>query len=234
MGNPIRNKIFNYKKTVESVCIEDPPSLTTCACSQSEFKDPNHGHIVTGDLRIVEDVKLRKLLSKGPNFREHRNINFNKCKEEIVKALEIFIEKHKLNNQEINDWKFNIIKAVDEKIFRLKPFVKSSVSKPVLKNDSAVACLEQLQQQFVIAPIDKASNNIAFICKAFYIRRILDEVGVTDLPSNTYKICDKDIQSVVENNIQICDKFKLKVEEGYETLPIIYWMPKMHKKPSGA
>ena len=51
-GNPIRNKIFNYKKTVESICIEDPPSLTTCACRLSEFKDPNHGHIVTGDLRI--------------------------------------------------------------------------------------------------------------------------------------------------------------------------------------
>ena len=148
--------------------------------------------------------------------------------------MENFIEKYKLNNQNINDWKYNIIKAVDEKIFRLRPFVKSSISKPVLKDDSAIACLENLQQQFVIAPIDKASNNIAFICKAFYIRRILDEVGVTDLPSNTYKICDKDIQSVVQNNIQICDKFKLKVEEGYETLPIMYWMPKMHKNPSGA
>ena len=120
----------------------------------------------------MEDVKLRKLLSKGPNFWEHRSINYSKCKDEIINALEIFIEKHKLNNQDINDWKYNIINAVDENIFHPKPFVKSSVSKPVLKTDSADACLEQLQQQFVIAPIDKASNNIAFICKAFYIRRI--------------------------------------------------------------
>ena len=71
LGNPIRNKIFNYKETVDSICIEDPPSLTTCECSNSEFKDHNHGHIVTGDLRIVKDARLRKLLSKGLYFRKH-------------------------------------------------------------------------------------------------------------------------------------------------------------------
>ena len=234
LGNPIRNKIFNYKETVNSICIKDPPSLTTCACNNSEFKDHNHGHIVTGDLRIVEDVRLRKLLSKGPNFREHRAINYNKCKIEIINALDNFILKYKLSNQDINDWRNSIIKAVEERIYRLKPFVKFNVSKPVLKNDSSVSCLEDLQQQFVIVPIDKASNNIAFVCKAYYIKRILDEVGVSDLPSNTYKICNRDIQNVVQDNVQICDKFRLKVEEGYETLPIMYWMPKMHKNPSGA
>ena len=72
-----------------------------------------------------------------------------------------------------------------------------------MKDDSSVSCLENLQQQFVIVPIDKAANNIAFICKAFYIKHILDEVGVTDLPSDTYKICNRDIQNIVQNNVQI-------------------------------
>ena len=84
--------------------------------------------------------------------------------------MENFILKYKLNNQDISDWKSSIIKAVDERIYRLKPFVNFNVSQPVLKNDSSVACLEDLQQQFVIVPIDKASNNIAFVCKAFYIK----------------------------------------------------------------
>ena len=43
-----------------------------------------------------------------------------------------------------------------------------------------------------------------------------------------------EIFSVVQNNIEICNTFKLKIEVGYDTLPIIYWMPKMHKSPSGA
>ena len=83
--NPIRNKIFNYKETVASICIQDPPSSTTCACSQSEFKDPAHGHIVSGDLRIVEDVKLRKLLSKGTNYREPRPIIIINVKVKLLK-----------------------------------------------------------------------------------------------------------------------------------------------------
>ena len=112
---------------------------------------------------------------------------------------------------------------MDDKINHLKSSVKPKAVKPVLKNDVSLSCLEKLQQQFVLVPIDKASNNIVFICKYFYIRRILDEVGVTSLPSNTYNKCDKDIQSIIENNIQICDKFRLKVEERYETLSIMYW-----------
>ena len=46
----------------------------------SNFKDLDHGHVVTGDLRIVEDVKLRKLLSKGQNYSETLTISYNKCK----------------------------------------------------------------------------------------------------------------------------------------------------------
>ena len=84
-----------------------------------------------------------------------------------------------------------------------------------------------------MVPIDKAANNIAFICKSFYIKRILDEVGISDLPSNTYKFCNIDVQNVIDDNIQICEKFGLQVEEGSKKLPIIYWMPKMHKNPSG-
>ena len=209
-----------------------------CSCHQSDFKHPNHGHVITGDLRIVEDAKLRKLLYKGPHFREPKSINYNKCKNEIIKSLDDFInfliERYKLDIQDLNDWRNAVITAVENKIYQLKFFVKPKATKPVQKNDSSLSCLENLKQQFVLVPIDKAANNIAFICKAFYIKRILDEVGVTDLPSNTYKICNKDVQNVIDNNIQICDKFGLKVEEGYETLPIIYWMPKMHKNPSGA
>ena len=47
------------------------------------------GHVVTGDLRIVTDRHIRKLLMKGPQFREQNNINWNKnkrlCKEAVKK-----------------------------------------------------------------------------------------------------------------------------------------------------
>ena len=40
-------------------------------------------HIITGDLKIIENEKLRKLLTKGPNYRESRNINYSKAYFEI-------------------------------------------------------------------------------------------------------------------------------------------------------
>ena len=35
LEQPIRNKIFNYKETVKSISIQNPPSLSACGCSES-------------------------------------------------------------------------------------------------------------------------------------------------------------------------------------------------------
>ena len=32
--------------------------------------------IVTGDLKLIEHIKLRNLIAKGPNYREQNNINW--------------------------------------------------------------------------------------------------------------------------------------------------------------
>ena len=70
----IRNTIFNYKQTVADINTDDSDTfgtgLSSCSCENSPFVDANHGHIVTGDLRIIENSVLRKLLCKGPNYRE--------------------------------------------------------------------------------------------------------------------------------------------------------------------
>ena len=64
---PIRNKIMNYEHTVRSIqhMIEgeirltldsETSSLFPCSWSESEYCDPHHGHVVTGDLRIIENA----------------------------------------------------------------------------------------------------------------------------------------------------------------------------------
>ena len=60
--------------TVNSIYVEDGISfiLNTDKCEFNHFPfiGPHHKHIVTGDLRIVENSKPQKLLFKGPNYRE--------------------------------------------------------------------------------------------------------------------------------------------------------------------
>ena len=38
--------------------------------------DEPAGHVVTGDLNIIRDAKLRSLVEKGPSFRKQNSINW--------------------------------------------------------------------------------------------------------------------------------------------------------------
>ena len=51
------------------------------------FKSPSW-HIITGDLRIIEK-KLRKTISKGPNYMELKIINWKKSKGSIVQGIDL-------------------------------------------------------------------------------------------------------------------------------------------------
>ena len=39
-----------------------------CNCTTSPFTNPNYVYIVTGDIYIVQDNKLKKLVCKGPKL----------------------------------------------------------------------------------------------------------------------------------------------------------------------
>ena len=90
---PLHSKILNYRRTVSSLNIvvdEDVSfvqNLPSCDCQNSEFCDPHHKHIVTGNLRIISNAKLRKLFSKGPNYREPKTLNYLKCKQSIESSI---------------------------------------------------------------------------------------------------------------------------------------------------
>ena len=48
------------------------------------------GHIVTGDLKIITDVRIRSNICKGPKYMFPLPIDFKSCREEIVGALQEF------------------------------------------------------------------------------------------------------------------------------------------------
>ena len=110
LGPTIRSNIFNYKETIEGIEIKNNMiNIEECDCINSKFIDKNSGHIITGDLRIIENKKLRRLLSKGPNFREPTKKNFKKCKMAIEIALNECINtmenKYKITKNYFGPWK---------------------------------------------------------------------------------------------------------------------------------
>ena len=155
---PIRNKILNYKETVLS--ISDNPSFLenlSCECASSEFCDTHHGHVITGDLRIIENSQLRSLLMKGPNYREASNINYSKCLDEIENALEScsqeLISNNNLEDGSLDNWKNTIVEKIKQKIHQLKRRIPSQ-RKHVLQNPNVKQYLDNLHEHFVVVTID--------------------------------------------------------------------------------
>ena len=90
-NKPIRNTIFNYNKiTSDLQIVENTP--TSWDCSNSKFCYQPAGHVVTGDLNVIKDYRIRNLISKGPKYRIPSDIDFNTCRAEIAESLNSFLQ----------------------------------------------------------------------------------------------------------------------------------------------
>ena len=247
LTNPIRSNIFNFKSFVANLDVEEVtanPESLPCHCNNSPFIDKDHGHILTGDLRIVKNNKLRKILSKGPKFRQTQGLDFIKARQHILKGISECINnwcsKHKINENLLQEWKIRTMELVDKRIQHLnKDNNDRSNNTASLKNKVIGKTLEQLQEDFIITPIDKANGNIAFTCKRFYAQTILNELGIRQnnrSSSNTYNTVDANSKDdiIKKHANHLRKNFNVSLNENDKCLPSIYWLPKLHKKPTKA
>ena len=243
LSGTIRNKIFNYKATALDINTNDLETFGTgiheCECHNSNFRAEHHQHILTGDLRFIQNTRLRKLISKGPNFREPRTINWQKSKEEIKNGLEIcgssLIRSHNgLREEALTPWKDKILEKVDAKIALLKTKIRPHKTNPVLKDPEVIDYLESLHEKYVLVPIDKAANNVAIVCKRYYVQVILKEIGIIGAGNNTYVNAEKSTEEIIDDNICYSKRLGFEVNDMEKVLPTMYWTPKMHKTPVGS
>ena len=237
----IRNKIFNYKDTVNNIDINDTltygTNLQSCECHKSKFIDTDHGHIMTGDLRIIENQHLRKIIAKGPNYREPQSINWHKCKETVMNGLEEYTtnisSKLNFDPTKLTPWKNKVLQKVEENITSIKRRTKYKKVNRVLNRPEVVEYLKTLHTNFVLVPIDKAANNVSIICKKYYVEVILKEIGIIGQGNNTYERTDKSKEEIIDENVDYSKRLKMEVSGKELALPIMYWLPKKHKNPTG-
>ena len=241
LTKPIRSKIFNYKTFVEELNVGEVisnPEMFPCNCQSSKFKNNDHNHVISGDIRIIKNNKLRKLISKGPKYREPLKIEWKSVRDSILISLDECVEnwsvKSKINKAEFLLWKNSIIEVLDAKILHLKQTVKPINIKQVLKDPDVKIALEELHHNFVIVPIDKAANNVAFVCKRYYAMVLLTEMGLIGGNSLTYEVINDTTANIVKRQTDILkESFKIDVTTEQSCLPVAYWLPKMHKNPIG-
>ena len=243
LSQPIRSTILNYNKFVSNldlVKFQNDPDCIPCRCSNfdKKFCDSNHNHIITGDLSIISNSLLRNLISKGPNFREPAKVDFDVARGAILDGLSTFLETlsevKKKPKMSFALWQDKIMEVVDAKIHSTKSKFKPSEPVSVLKDENAMKTLKKLHNNFVFVPIDKASNNIAIICKHYYASVILKELDVQNLERNlidsTYELSTRDVDDIIMEHINFQSNLGLEVKEEFRHLAKHYWTPKMHKQ----
>ena len=87
-SKPIRNKITNYNHTVNN-----PKWDINCVCDKySDFIDEHHGHVLTGNLDIIQDLPTKNVLKHGLNYRLKQPINREKALSTFKKSINAFID----------------------------------------------------------------------------------------------------------------------------------------------
>ena len=241
LDSAVGSKLFNFNKFVSSLDVDDfikDPSKLPCNCGTSSFSNSHHGHIISGDLRLITNNKLRKLFTKGPKYRERKMIDWNNMETALLQSVrecaEIWCKKFKKSDKVLLPWVVVVAEKVRKRIEHLKTVHKLRPVREVLKDRECLKTLEDLQNRFVIVPIDKAAGNVAFVCKRFYAEVIVKELGLNGgVACPTYEcIRDLRINDIVHKDVlQLDEKFNLTVPDESKVLPHIYWLPKLHKNP---
>ena len=63
----VTSKLFNFAPALSNLNVSEYLSNPQpCQCKKSKFCYERHGHVITGDQRVIKNAKLRELVSKGP------------------------------------------------------------------------------------------------------------------------------------------------------------------------
>ena len=91
--------------------------------------------------------------------------------------------------------------------------------------------IQEFHRKYVLVPADKDANNVVVVCRLQYINFLKQELNGT----KAYEETSKDEKSVVYSHLnEIPKQFAVDVKERQDRLPTMYWLPKLHKRPSKA
>ena len=114
-----------------------------------------------------------------------------------------------------SEWEEKVLKEVARKIGLIKikkQKKKRYYKKMIFSTPEKRLNMNILHEKYVFVPTDKACNNIAVICKEFYIEQSLRELKIfteckhKDIDIRTYKETEKNPDSIIKRHIKYTKK----------------------------
>ena len=180
----IASRIFNFKEVIKELNFNAGISEVRCNCSLSPYIYKPVGHVVTGNLNIVSNRHVRRLLMKGPKYREQNDINWSKNEELCFKAINEYrvnwARRENVDIRVLADWEHEVRTRIKQRILYLRKKHRMIRKRQVLKDNKHSKYIKDFHEQYVLVPADKATNNIIVICKKYYLGIILSELSIVN------------------------------------------------------
>lgn len=125
------------------------------------------GHVITGNLKIISDSRIRHIVSKGPKYRFPSHIDFKKCREEIASTLNDFgdrwCKREHVEPHALKAWKVSIFNIVDKRIKFYSQNTNLLPPKPKSTFRHLQRGIQEFHRKYVLVPADKAANNVVVV-----------------------------------------------------------------------
>ena len=229
----ISGRIFNQRTVIEKLDLTTGTEGMLCDCSDSHYCYEPVGHVVTGDLTIVRDAKLRSLVERGPSYREQNYIDWNitrLCKEAVAKYKRRWSSREGVDISVFNEWECKLNEYIQLRIAALRKKHINKRRKHILKSRRHLESLKSLHDKYVLVPADKAANNVIVVCKKYYLQVVIKEITAT----TTYQPVVDDKTKVISKHLKYMASNHITVKPEFQCLPSFYWLPKLHKQPYGS
>ena len=184
---------------------------------------------------VIENVKLRELVAKGPKYLERNKINVQSTETMVSNSIDLYAEqwseREQVDLKYLSEWKDQIKELVVERISSLKEKIRSPKQK-ILNDPDMKDTLRRLHDDFVLVPADKAANNVIVVCKKYHIETLIKELGINTTnisPNSTYIPSTDSFHEILMSHCKFIESVGLEMSEEDKSLPYLYWTPKLHK-----
>ena len=122
------------------------------------------GHVVTGDLNVIRDAKLRALIQKGPSYREQNDVDWKvtekSYREAVAKYKHKRLRREKVDVRVLNEWECKVNKRVRKRIALMRNKHINRRRVHILKSKRHLKSLKEFHSKYVLVPADKAAQNV--------------------------------------------------------------------------
>ena len=123
--------------------------------------------MITGNLNVIPDSRVRNIISKVPKNRFPSNIDFSKCRREITIPLNDFsnrwCKRETVEPDALKEWKINVFKIIDTRISFYSRNTHLLPSKPKSSFLHLKRGIQDFHMNYVLVPADKAVNSVVVV-----------------------------------------------------------------------